>query len=156
METFLTELRDWGLCERAILGIAIVGSHARGMAPPEAAVDLVILLDDPFALAHDPSWMARFGTVQRVSHEDPGLIQSTRIRYPDGKEVTFVRELVKVIPYVGSVAGAAVAWASTYALGRAFCFYYQAVCEGHVPDAQALKKFYHEQYAAAEKTWKDK
>jgi uncharacterized protein (DUF697 family) len=64
-----------------------------------------------------------------------------------------VREVVKFIPYVGSVAGAAVAWASTYALGRAFCYYYQAVCEGHVPDAQSLKKFYHEQYAAAEKGW---
>ncbi|MDB5311389.1 MAG: hypothetical protein JWO38_5591 [Gemmataceae bacterium] len=64
-----------------------------------------------------------------------------------------VREVVKFIPYVGSVAGAAVAWASTYALGRAFCYYYQAVCEGHVPDAQALKKYYHEQYAAAEKGW---
>jgi uncharacterized protein (DUF697 family) len=65
-----------------------------------------------------------------------------------------VRELVKFIPYVGSVAGAAVAWASTYALGRAFCYYYQAVCEGHVPDAAALKKYYLEQYAAAEKGWK--
>lgn len=65
-----------------------------------------------------------------------------------------VREVVKFVPYVGSVAGAAVAWASTYALGRAFCYYYQAVCEGHVPDAQALKKFYHEQYAAAEKGWR--
>ena len=64
-----------------------------------------------------------------------------------------VREVVKFIPYVGSVAGAAVAWASTYALGRAFCYYYQAYCEGHVPDAQALKKFYHEQYTAAEQRW---
>lgn len=64
-----------------------------------------------------------------------------------------MREVAKIIPYVGSVVGAAVAWASTYALGRAFCFYYQAVCEGHVPDAQALKKYYHEQYAAAEKGW---
>lgn len=64
-----------------------------------------------------------------------------------------VREVVKFIPYVGSVAGAAVAWASTYALGRAFCYYYQAVCEGHVPDAHALRKYYHEQYAAAEKGW---
>jgi uncharacterized protein (DUF697 family) len=62
-----------------------------------------------------------------------------------------VREVAKFIPYVGSVAGAAVAWASTYALGRAFCYYYQAVCEGHIPDAHSLKKFYHEQYAAAEK-----
>lgn len=67
-----------------------------------------------------------------------------------------VREVVKVIPYVGSVAGAAVAWASTYALGRAFCYYYQAVCEGHVPDTQTLRKVYHEQYAAAEVGWKAK
>ncbi|MBY0512549.1 MAG: GTP-binding DUF697 domain-containing protein [Gemmataceae bacterium] len=66
-----------------------------------------------------------------------------------------VREVVKFIPFVGTVAGAAVAWASTYALGRAFCYYYQAVCEGHVPDANALKKFYHEQYAAAEKGFAD-
>jgi uncharacterized protein (DUF697 family) len=65
-----------------------------------------------------------------------------------------IREVAKLIPYVGSVAGAAVAWASTYALGRAFCLYYQEVCDGHVPDAQALKRFYHEQYAAAEKTFR--
>jgi uncharacterized protein (DUF697 family) len=66
------------------------------------------------------------------------------------------REVAKFIPYVGSVAGAAVAWASTFALGRAFCFYYQAVCEGHVPDAHALKKYYHEQYAAAARGWETK
>jgi uncharacterized protein (DUF697 family) len=65
-----------------------------------------------------------------------------------------VREVVKFIPYVGSVVGAAVAWASTYALGRAFCYYYESVCEGHVPDANSLKKFYHDQYAAAEARWK--
>jgi len=61
-----------------------------------------------------------------------------------------VRELTKLIPYVGSVAGAAVAWASTFALGKAFCYYYQAVCEGHVPDTQTLRRVYHEQYVAAE------
>lgn len=65
-----------------------------------------------------------------------------------------VREVAKFIPYVGSVAGAAVAWASTYALGRAFCYYYQAVCEGHIPDAAALKRYYQEQYGAAERSWK--
>ncbi len=65
-----------------------------------------------------------------------------------------VREVTKVIPYVGSVAGAAVAWASTFALGRAFCYYYQAVCEGHVPDTQTLRKVYHEQYSTAEATWR--
>ncbi len=66
------------------------------------------------------------------------------------------RELFKLIPYVGSAVGAAVAWASTYALGRAFCYYYQAVCEGHVPDAASLKAFYHDQFVAAQKEWKAK
>src|SRR5260370_27930795 len=38
-----------------------------------------------------------------------------------------VREAVKVIPFVGSVVGAAMAGASTFALGKAFCYYYSAV-----------------------------
>ncbi|MCA9640552.1 MAG: nucleotidyltransferase domain-containing protein, partial [Myxococcales bacterium] len=61
MEEFLTDLRKWGLSERAILGIALVGSRARGTARPESDVDLIILLDDPLALAGDADWMARFG-----------------------------------------------------------------------------------------------
>lgn len=67
-----------------------------------------------------------------------------------------VRELTKFIPYVGSVVGAASAWATTFALGRALCYYFQAVCEGHVPDAKTLRKYYQEQYAAAETKWKNK
>jgi uncharacterized protein (DUF697 family) len=67
---------------------------------------------------------------------------------------TLARQAVKFIPFVGSAVGATVAAASTYALGRALCFYFEAVCEGHVPTADALRKFYHEQYSAAEKRWK--
>ncbi|MBP3959715.1 DUF697 domain-containing protein [Gemmata sp. G18] len=65
-----------------------------------------------------------------------------------------VRQVVKFIPVVGSAVGATVAAASTYALGRALCFYFEAVCEGHVPTPDALRKFYHEHYDAAEKQWK--
>ncbi len=64
------------------------------------------------------------------------------------------RQATKFIPVVGSAIGAAVGGASTYALGRALCFYFQAVCEGHVPDAASLKTYYHEQYKSAEKLWK--
>ncbi len=67
---------------------------------------------------------------------------------------TLARQAVKFIPIVGSAVGATVAAASTYALGRALCYYFEAVCEGHVPTPDALRKFYHEQYAAAEKQWK--
>jgi uncharacterized protein (DUF697 family) len=64
------------------------------------------------------------------------------------------RQATKFIPVVGSALGAAVAGASTYALGRALCYYFQAACEGHVPDAAALSSYYQEQYAAAEQKWK--
>ena len=64
------------------------------------------------------------------------------------------RQATKFIPIVGSAVGAAVGGASTYALGRALCYYFQAVCEGHVPDAATLKAYYQDEYAAAEKRWK--
>ena len=65
------------------------------------------------------------------------------------------RQATKFIPVVGSAVGAAVGAASTYALGRALCYYFQAVCEGHVPDAASLKAYYQDQYKAAEKKWKN-
>ncbi len=68
------------------------------------------------------------------------------------------RTLIKVIPglgtIIGSVAGGALAAASTYALGKAFCYYYQAVLEGHVPNTQDLKKYYNAQLVQAEDAWK--
>jgi uncharacterized protein (DUF697 family) len=64
-----------------------------------------------------------------------------------------VRELVKFIPYVGSVAGYALAGASTFALGKAFCYYYSAVHKGHVPNPEDLRRYYQEQLAVAERHW---
>jgi uncharacterized protein (DUF697 family) len=64
------------------------------------------------------------------------------------------RQATKFIPVVGSAVGAAVGGASTYAFGRALCYYFQAVHEGHVPNAASLKAYYKEQYADAEKRWK--
>jgi uncharacterized protein (DUF697 family) len=65
-----------------------------------------------------------------------------------------VREVAKLIPHVGSAVGASLAWASTYALGRAICEYYEQVHDGHVPKPELLKKLYAEQFAAATARWK--
>jgi uncharacterized protein (DUF697 family) len=64
------------------------------------------------------------------------------------------RELIKFVPYIGSVVGAAVAGASTFALGKAFCFYYSAVHQGHVPRPEELRRYYQEQLTLAEQLWK--
>lgn len=64
-----------------------------------------------------------------------------------------MREVVKFVPVVGSVAAATMAGAATFALGKAFCYYYAAVCQGHVPQAAELKRYYQEQMEEARKTW---
>lgn len=64
-----------------------------------------------------------------------------------------VREVVKFIPFVGLPAGAALAGRSTYALGLAFCEYYQAAHNGHVPGPETLKKLYHAQLTKASTAW---
>lgn len=64
------------------------------------------------------------------------------------------REVVKFIPWVGSVAGAALAGSATFALGKAFCYYYQSVHKGHVPRADELKQHYQQELARAETLWK--
>jgi uncharacterized protein (DUF697 family) len=63
------------------------------------------------------------------------------------------RELIKFIPPIGSVAGAVLAGASTFALGKAFCYYYSAVHQGNVPRPEDLKRYYREQLELAEKAW---
>lgn len=69
---------------------------------------------------------------------------------------TALRQLTKFIPGVGSVVGAAAAAASTYALGRALCVYFETIHAGHVPSAELLRKVYQEQFRIAEKQWKDR
>jgi uncharacterized protein (DUF697 family) len=64
-----------------------------------------------------------------------------------------VREVAKVIPGVGSLVGSSLAASSTFALGKAFCYYYSAVLAGHVPKAEDLRRYYQEQLKQAEHLW---
>jgi uncharacterized protein (DUF697 family) len=67
------------------------------------------------------------------------------------------REVLKFMPFIGTVGGSvasgALAGASTFALGKAFCYYYRVVHQGHIPKAQDLRKYYQEQLALAEQSW---
>ena len=64
-----------------------------------------------------------------------------------------VRQVVKFVPYVGSAVGAGLAYASTYALGRAFVEYDQEVHAGHAPDPAAIKRMYEAELKQAEARW---
>jgi uncharacterized protein (DUF697 family) len=64
-----------------------------------------------------------------------------------------IREVMKFIPYVGSVAGGALAGASTFALGKAACFYYSGVQQGHAPPPDEIRRYYADQLAVIQKSW---
>jgi uncharacterized protein (DUF697 family) len=128
-----------------ILGYSSLAATAGGFPIP--FVDLIVLPAIQTKMIHalastygQPATATRF--LEAAASLGMGLLARQAIR-----------ELVKFIPFVGAAAGAALAGASTYALGRAFCQYYQDVHQGHVPDAAALKKLYHEQMGAAERAW---
>jgi len=59
-----------------------------------------------------------------------------------------VRELVKLVPVPGLGSGVAglYAAASTFALGSALCEYFSRVLRGDVPDREALRKLYAEEF----------
>src|SRR5262249_17367578 len=54
------------------------------------------------------------------------------------------RSLLKIIPGFGNAVSGLYAGAATYALGCALCFYYQEVFDGHLPQAEQIKRFYEE------------
>lgn len=64
-----------------------------------------------------------------------------------------IRQAVKFIPFVGSAAGAALAWSSTYALGRAYCEYLQLIHDGHIPKADTIRNLYQDHLAKAQQVW---
>lgn len=110
---------------------------------PLPAIDIPLVLAIQAKLFHtvaslygqkmNKQWMAEIsGTL--------GLGTATRLG---------VRELLKLIPVPGLGPGvsALYAGASTYALGRALCAYFEHVRGGTLPDDAALRKLYHEQYA---------
>jgi predicted nucleotidyltransferase len=86
--SFLEELSAWAGTRSDILGIAIVGSHARGTARADSDVDVVILCSAP-ALLLKGGWASRFGDIDSSALEDFGALQSLRVHYRSGLEVEF-------------------------------------------------------------------
>ena len=56
-----------------------------------------------------------------------------------------VRDLLKVVPGLGSAVSAAFAAASTYALGHTLCAYFSRIRDGDLPDKAQLRRLYEEE-----------
>src|SRR5688572_4282517 len=89
VDPFLTELRQWVKSQDEIVGVLLVGSHARGQAREDSDVDVVLLARAPTRYLEVHSWMEQFGAVARVEEEDWGNVTSLRVWYSGGLEVEF-------------------------------------------------------------------
>lgn len=83
------DVQAWAETRRDVLGVALVGSHARQAARPGSDVDLVIVCESPSAYLENAAWIGAFGRPLRTDREDWGRVTSVRVRYAGGLEVEF-------------------------------------------------------------------
>ena len=79
----------WAAEDASVVGVALVGSHARGVARSDSDVDLVILTLDLRPYLENTGWLERFGTVTSCKTEDWGPATSLRVFFESGLEVEF-------------------------------------------------------------------
>ena len=88
-EAFLDRFLEWALAREDVVGVALVGSHARGKARPDSDLDIMTIVRAPSELVADPSWCDAFGEVTRRTVEQWGAVTSVRVHYEGGLEVEF-------------------------------------------------------------------
>ena len=86
---FIARFTEWAETETWIDAVALVGSHARGIARADSDVDLILLTTDPATHLANTAWVETFGTPSSVKQEDDGAVQSLRVVYVDGLKVEF-------------------------------------------------------------------
>ena len=89
LDQLLEDATSWAEAQADVVGLALVGSHARGGARDDSDVDLVLLSNDPTRYFADTQWIARFGVVERQHVEHWGKVTSIRVWYAGGLEVEF-------------------------------------------------------------------
>jgi uncharacterized protein (DUF697 family)/predicted GTPase len=144
LESLLSELKDLHLQHAlpVIIGYSMLAGTIGALPIPLA--DLPLLLGLHVRMARHVAGI--YGQSLRLDHyrELAAILGTSLVT----RQLT--RQLSKLIPGIGSVVGGAVAFASTYALGRALCYYFETVCAGHVPDTATLRRLFQEQFTAAE------
>jgi len=65
-----------------------------------------------------------------------------------------IRGPLKVIPFAGMAANAGLAFAYTYAQGKAWCWYFSEMKAGHAPQPEDLERIWKEQISVATDLWK--
>ena len=86
---FLQTFIEWAECQADILGVALVGSHARNEATELSDIDLVIVAITPGTYITHTGWAHRFGAIEHQKIENYGPVTALRVWYVGGPEVEY-------------------------------------------------------------------
>jgi len=87
--SFLEAVSRWAESRDDVVGLALIGSHARNAARPDSDIDLTVLCESLEALVNDQDWAALFGEIREIGTERYGRTCSVRVFYENGLEVEF-------------------------------------------------------------------
>ncbi len=66
LSKFLEAATQWAHERDDIVGLALIGSHARDAARPDSDVDLFVLCENSRSLIDNKDWTARFGDIVKI------------------------------------------------------------------------------------------
>ena len=89
LEPFLTDFVLWINQQDDVVGVALVGSQARGTATEKSDVDLMILTNDLEKYLGAREWLAQFGRIEETRIETWGRVQTIRTFYEGGVEIEY-------------------------------------------------------------------
>lgn len=87
IDELLASVVAWAEQRPDVIGLALVGSHARGTAGPGSDVDVVLVVESMDPYLEDDAWPSTFGELRALHDEDYGLVRSRRAVYRSGLEV---------------------------------------------------------------------
>jgi len=87
--SFLEAFLAWSQLQADIVGVALVGSHARDTASETSDVDLIILTLDIGKYVSNLDWLSLLGDLMESRLETWGRVQAVRAFYENGLEIEY-------------------------------------------------------------------
>jgi uncharacterized protein (DUF697 family)/predicted GTPase len=143
----LAELRELYL-NRAMPRIL----RSAGMAAAAAATPIP-LVDIPIVVGIQTRLVYTLATLYGQPHEARHFLEAAGVIGLGVLGRVAVREFAKIIPWVGSLASGAYTFGSTFAIGRAACWYYGEILSGHVPNRNEVRDILAGAFESARSLW---
>lgn len=118
-----------------------------------AAAAPVIWADIPAVLAIQSRMVARLAGIYDQAFDKQTLLAMTTAIGGRIMARLALRGPLKLVPWLGMTANAAMAFAYSYALGKACCWYFGQLQKGDAPSAADLERVWSEQLTTARKLW---